>query len=81
MPGECMCKPDRRYKATPAKRERNICVPLPVSAMLDVRRARVHALMSSRQAHALTPNISTTRMKTGTNTLTDTSSPAIPPIA
>jgi hypothetical protein len=41
----------------------------------------MHALMSSRQAHALTPKISTTRMKTGKNTLTDTSSPAIPPIA
>ena len=38
------------------------------------------ALMRSLQAGALTPKISTTGMKTGTNTLTDTSSPAIPPI-
>jgi hypothetical protein len=41
----------------------------------------MHALMRSRQANALTPKISTTRMKTGNNTLKDTSSPAIPPIA
>ena len=41
----------------------------------------MHSAMSSRQADALTPKISTTRMKTGTSTLTDTSSPAIPPIA
>jgi hypothetical protein len=64
--GPPVCQRERRARAQPRSRARQACM---------------HALMSSRQAHALTPKISTTRMKTGTNTLTDTSSPAIPPIA
>ena len=61
----CVCQPERACASAARSRARRAC-------ML--------ALMRSRQADSLTPKISTTGMKTGTNTLTDTSSPAIPPI-
>jgi hypothetical protein len=64
--GPPVCQRKRRARAQPRSLAKQACM---------------HALMRSRPAHALTPKISTTRMKTGTNTLTDTSRPAIPPIA
>jgi hypothetical protein len=67
---------ESHLRATPCQPER-ACAS---AARSRARQACMLALMRSRQADALTPKISTTGMKTGTNTLTDISSPAIPPI-